>query len=91
MAGQSILQFLSDLLLRVIPSPEVWGFFLVIIFLSIMILKKFPDSGMAHISLILILSMVSMVGGVFDIFRIILYAVSGGVFFLGIWNFMGKR
>lgn len=91
MAGQSILQFLSDLLLRVIPSPEIWGLFLVVIFAAYMVFRKFPASASSHISMILILSLVTMVGGVFDILRIVMFAVSGGVFFLGIWNFMGKR
>ena len=91
MAGQSILQFLSDLLLRVIPSPEIWGLLLVVFFAAYMMFRKFPASASGHISMILILSLVSMVGGVFDVLRIVMFAVSGGVFFLGIWNFMGKR
>lgn len=91
MAGESILEFLSDLLLRVIPSPELWGLFLVVVFAAYMMLRKFPASASGHISMILILSLVSMVGGVFDVLRVVMFAISGGVFFLGIWNFMGKR
>lgn len=93
MAGQSILQFLSDLLLRVIPSPELWGLLLVMIFAAYMFWRKFPASASGHISMILILALAApgMVGGAFDVLRIVMFAISGGVFFLGIWNFMGKR
>jgi len=90
-ADYSILGFISNLLLTILPSPELWGLLLVIVFAGYMIFRKFPASASGHISMILILSLVSMVGGVFDVLRIAMFAISGGVFFLGIWNFMGKR
>ncbi len=91
MPTQNLLQIISDLLLGVIPSPELWGVILVALFASYMMLRKFPASAGGHIAMILILALVSMVGGVFEVLRIAMFAISGGVFFLGLWQFMGKR
>lgn len=44
MAGQSVLQFLSDLFLKVIPSPIVWAVLLLAVFAGYMGLKRFPSS-----------------------------------------------
>lgn len=96
-ADYSILGFISQLLLSVIPSPEIWGILLVLVFAGYMAFRKFPMSASGHISMILVLSLAGtastagVVGGVFDLIKVVMIAVSGGVFFLGLWNFMGKR
>jgi len=90
-ADYSLIGFISQLLLSIMPSPELWGLVLVIVFAVYMMFRKFPASASGHISMILILAFGTMLGGVFDILRVVMFAISGGVFFLGIWNFMGKR
>jgi len=41
MAGQSLVEFISRLLLGVMPSPELWGFLLLIVFIVYMTIKSF--------------------------------------------------
>ena len=91
MATATLLEVFSVFLLSTFPSPEFWGIVLVIVFASAMMWKKFPASASGHIGMLLILSLVSMVGGVFDVLRVVMFAISGGVFFLGLWTFIGKR
>lgn len=90
MAGDSILQFFSDLLLRVIPSPEIWGFILFATFAGYMILRKFPMSAGGYVVMILVIGLSSMVGGNFGIIQSMLWAVSGATFFLALWNFIRR-
>lgn len=91
MAGQSILQFLSDLLLRVMAWPEAWGIILILIFAGYMALKKFPASSVAYISMILIVGLVSMgIGGSIETMRLVLYAISGASVIAGILHIAGK-
>ncbi len=87
----SLIDIISQLLLGVLPSPEVWGVILISVFAGYMVLRKFPASVSGHISIILIIAMVSMVGGIFELLRSVMWALSGGVFFLGLWQFIGKR
>ena len=91
MARQSLVEFISGLLLSVIPSPELWGFLLVIVFAIYMTWRKFPASASGLIAMILVISMVSVTGDSFNILRLIMTGVSGATFFLGLWNFIGKR
>ena len=87
----NLLDIISESLLSTVPSPEFWGIILVIVFSGYMIMRKFPMSASGHISIILIIALVSMVGGVFELIRSIMWAISGGVFFLGLWKFIGQR
>jgi len=86
----SILGFISNLLLSVLPSPEIWGLLLILVFASYMVFRKFPMSASTHISMILIIALIS-VGGIFELLQSVMWAISGGTFFLGLWNFVGKR
>lgn len=91
MAGQSILYFLSDLLLRVIPWPEAWGLILILIFAGYMTIKKIPASAVAHISMILVLGLVSIgVGGSIETIRLVLFGISGASVIAGILHVAGK-
>jgi len=91
MAGQSLVEFISGLLLGVMPSPELWGFLLLIVFIVYMTIKKFPMSVSGFIAMILVISMVEITGDAFGVLKSILWAVSGATFFLGLWNVIGKR
>lgn len=91
MAGISVIDFISEMLLSVLPSPEIWAIFLVTVFAGYMVMRKFPMSASGHISIILIIALVSMVGGIFELLRSVMWAMSGGVFFLGLWQFAGRR
>jgi len=91
MAGQNILAFFSDLLLRVIPSPEIWGFILLAGFSGYMILRKFPMSAGSFVGMILVLNIASVIGGNFELLRSILWGISGAAVFLGWWKFIGKQ
>lgn len=86
-----LLDVISQILLSLVPSPEFWGLILISIFTSYMVWRKFPMSASGHISIILVIALVSMVGGVFELIRSVMWAISGAVFFLGLWNFIGKR
>ena len=91
MAGAGLLEFISDLLLSVIPSPELWGMLLLMVFVAYMFWRKFPASASSAIGIVLVISLTAMVGGVFEMLRSIMWAISGGVFLLGLWNYVGKR
>lgn len=91
MAGASLIELISQILLSVIPSPELWGLILISVFSIYMVFRKFPMSASGHITIILVIALVSMVGGVFELIRSVMWAISGGVFFLGIWKFIGQR
>jgi len=87
--GYGILEFISGLLLKVIPSPELWGMLLFIVFAAYMTFRKFPMSAGGHIGFILIISLAG-IGGVFGLLQTFMYAISGGVFLLGLFSFMSK-
>lgn len=91
MAGVPLIELISEILLSAIPSPEIWGLLLISVFAGYMVFRKFPMSASGHITIILIIALVSIVGGVFELIRSVMWAISGGVFFLGIWQFIGRR
>ena len=90
MATASLIDIISELLLSVLPSPEMWALILIIVFSGYMILRKFPMSASGHISIILVIGLVSMVGGVFEVLRSIMWAISGAVFVLGLWKIINR-
>ncbi len=91
MAGQPIIEFIAEFLIDIFPSAEAWGLVLIGITVAYFIMRRVPLSASVHLGMILVLGVATLIGGVFEALRILLYAFSGGLFFLGLWNFIGKR
>jgi len=90
-AGQDVIEFIAEFLIKVFPSAEAWGLALLGVVIAYFIVRRVPLSASVHLGMILVLGVATLIGGVFEALRILLYAFSGGVFFLGLWNFIGKR
>lgn len=91
MAGQTLVDFFSGFLIDVLPSPVLWGLGILLVAAAYLVWKRAPLSAVSHIVFLMVLALVTVIGGVFELMRAILYAVSGVVFFLGLWQFIGKR
>lgn len=91
MAGVPVVEFIADFLIGVFPSAEAWGLALIGVVAAYLIVRRVPLSASVHVGMILVLGIASLIGGVFESVRILLFALSGGLFFLGLWTFIGKR
>lgn len=91
MAGQPIIEFIADFLIKVFPSAEMWGLALLGVVAAYFVMRRVPLSASGLLGMILILGLATFLGGIFEVFRILLFAMSGAIFFLGAWNFIGKR
>lgn len=89
--SQTIVEWFGSLLLTVYPSPVFWGLATLVVFSTYLFLKRLPNSVISHLVFILILGLSGVIGGVFIILENVLFAIAGGVFVLGLWQFVGRR
>lgn len=83
--------FLAQLFLLIIPDPLVWAFLLVIIFALALVFSRVPGTIAVSYSLILASVLASYLGGVFNIFYMLLLAAGGVSIVLALYKLGGAR
>lgn len=90
MAGQTIVEFIVERAIQVVP-PIVWGLVILVAFIAYMLISRFSRGGSIHVGMILILALSTLLGGVFtDFFRPVMFALAVGALFYGGWNYFTR-
>lgn len=91
MAGEEFVTWIASFFLDVYPNPIFWGLACLTVYIVYLVLKRVPNSAIAHLGFIFILGLASVLGGVFEVLRGFLFAGAGAFFLLGLWQFIGRR